>query len=112
VQTRQLTREDRPGRQPVLLMLDEFTALGRLDFMHRGIGFFRGYGIRVLHGHSGPVRGSAERDDCGARLQQGSLGTQRKGGRQRVGGRPVSQGNREPMSVEIVEGSSLAGSPG
>ena len=46
--TRQLTREVRPGRRPVLLMLDEFTALGRLDFMHRGIGFFRGYGIRVF----------------------------------------------------------------
>jgi type IV secretion system protein VirD4 len=46
--TRELTREVRPGRRPVLLMLDEFTALGRLDFMHRGIGFFRGYGIRVF----------------------------------------------------------------
>jgi len=46
--TRQLTRELRPGRRPVLLMLDEFTALGRLDFMHRGIGFFRGYDVRVF----------------------------------------------------------------
>jgi type IV secretion system protein VirD4 len=46
--TRRLTRDIRPGRRQVLLMLDEFTALGRLDFMHRGIGFFRGYGIRVL----------------------------------------------------------------
>ncbi len=46
--TRQLTRELRPGRRPVLLMLDEFTALGKLDFMHRGIGFFRGYEVRVF----------------------------------------------------------------
>jgi len=46
--SRQLTREVRPGRRPVLLMLDEFTALGRLDFMHRGIGYFRGYGVRVF----------------------------------------------------------------
>jgi type IV secretion system protein VirD4 len=46
--TRQLTREARRGRRAVLLMLDEFTALGRLDFMHRGIGFFRGYGVRVF----------------------------------------------------------------
>jgi type IV secretion system protein VirD4 len=46
--SRQLTRDPRPGRRPVLLMLDEFTALGRLDFMHRGIGFFRGYQVRVF----------------------------------------------------------------
>jgi type IV secretion system protein VirD4 len=46
--TRQLTRKIRPAGREVLLMLDEFTALGRLDSMHRGIGFFRGYGIRVL----------------------------------------------------------------
>src|ERR1700674_2096853 len=46
--TRQLTKEVRPGRRPVLLMLDEFTALGRLYFMHRGIGFFRGYQVRVF----------------------------------------------------------------
>ncbi|HYL04774.1 MAG TPA: type IV secretory system conjugative DNA transfer family protein [Thermoanaerobaculia bacterium] len=46
--TRQLTREVRPGRRPVLLMLDELTALGKLDFLHRGIGFFRGYQVRVF----------------------------------------------------------------
>jgi type IV secretion system protein VirD4 len=46
--TRQLTREVRRERRAVLLMLDEFTALGKLDFMHRGIGFFRGYGVRVF----------------------------------------------------------------
>ncbi len=46
--TRELTREVGGERRPVLLMLDEFTALGRLDFMHREIGFFRGYGVRVF----------------------------------------------------------------
>jgi len=46
--TRQLTREIRPGRRPVLLMLDELPALGKLDFLHRGIGFFRGYQVRVF----------------------------------------------------------------
>ena len=46
--SRQLTREIRRDRRPALLMLDEFTALGRLDFMHRGIGYFRGYQVRVF----------------------------------------------------------------
>jgi type IV secretion system protein VirD4 len=46
--SRQLTKEIRRDRRPVLFMLDEFTALGKLDFMHRGIGFFRGYQIRVF----------------------------------------------------------------
>jgi type IV secretion system protein VirD4 len=46
--SRELTRQARRDRRPVLLMLDEFTALGKLDFMHRGIGFFRGYGVRVF----------------------------------------------------------------
>jgi type IV secretion system protein VirD4 len=46
--TRDLTKDIRQGRRPVLLMLDEFTALGKLDFMHRGIGFFRGYRVRVF----------------------------------------------------------------
>jgi type IV secretion system protein VirD4 len=46
--SRQLTRELGSNRRPVLLMLDEFTALGKLDFMHRGIGFFRGYQVRVF----------------------------------------------------------------
>jgi type IV secretion system protein VirD4 len=49
--TRQLTGQLdlRPGksRRPVLLMLDELPALGRLDFMARGIGYFRGFGVRV-----------------------------------------------------------------
>jgi type IV secretion system protein VirD4 len=46
--SRQLTREIRRDRRPALLMLDEFTALGKLDFMHRGIGYFRGYQVRVF----------------------------------------------------------------
>ncbi|HEV3077075.1 MAG TPA: type IV secretory system conjugative DNA transfer family protein [Thermoanaerobaculia bacterium] len=46
--SRELTRELRHDRRPVLLMLDELTALGRLDFMHRGIGYFRGYQVRVF----------------------------------------------------------------
>jgi type IV secretion system protein VirD4 len=46
--SRELTREIRRDRRPVLLMLDELTALGRLDFMQRGIGYFRGYQVRVF----------------------------------------------------------------
>ncbi len=46
--SRELTREIRHDRRPVLLMLDELTALGKLDFMHRGIGYFRGYRVRVF----------------------------------------------------------------
>lgn len=46
--SRELTRELRPDRRQVLLMLDELTALGRLDFIHRGIGYFRGYRVRVF----------------------------------------------------------------
>ena len=34
-------------RHPLLLMLDEFTVLGRLDFFTTAIGYLRGYGIRV-----------------------------------------------------------------
>jgi type IV secretion system protein VirD4 len=34
--------------RPLLLMLDELTALGKLDFMQRGIGYFRGYQVRVF----------------------------------------------------------------
>ncbi|HEY6321544.1 MAG TPA: type IV secretory system conjugative DNA transfer family protein [Thermoanaerobaculia bacterium] len=46
--SRELTREIRHDRRPALLMLDELTALGKLDFMHRGIGYFRGYRVRVF----------------------------------------------------------------
>jgi type IV secretion system protein VirD4 len=34
------------GRRPLLLMLDEFPALGRLDFFEQSLAFMAGYGIR------------------------------------------------------------------
>jgi type IV secretory pathway TraG/TraD family ATPase VirD4 len=37
----------RPRRHPLLLLLDEFTILGRLDFFGRAMAYLRGYGIRV-----------------------------------------------------------------
>jgi type IV secretory pathway TraG/TraD family ATPase VirD4 len=36
-----------PRRRPLLLLLDEFTALGKLDFFGRALAYLRGYGIRV-----------------------------------------------------------------
>ncbi len=36
-----------PRRRPLLLLLDEFTALGRLDFFGRALAYLRGYDIRV-----------------------------------------------------------------
>lgn len=50
---RRLTEElpdpssDRPGHQ-LLLMLDEFPALGRLDFFETAMAFMAGYGIRAF----------------------------------------------------------------
>jgi type IV secretion system protein VirD4 len=38
---------DRP-RQPLLLMLDEFPALGRLDFFETSLAYLAGYGIRAI----------------------------------------------------------------
>jgi type IV secretion system protein VirD4 len=35
------------GRHPLLLMLDEFAVLGRLDFFGRAMAYLRGYGVRV-----------------------------------------------------------------
>jgi type IV secretion system protein VirD4 len=35
-------------RRPLLLMLDEFPALGRLDFFETGLAFMAGYGIRCF----------------------------------------------------------------
>ena len=42
--------ESRSGmsRRPLLLMLDEFPALGRLDFFESGLAFFAGYGVRCF----------------------------------------------------------------
>jgi type IV secretion system protein VirD4 len=34
-------------RHPLLLLLDEFAVLGRLDFFGRAMAYLRGYGIRV-----------------------------------------------------------------
>ena len=39
--------DGRPGRQ-LLLMLDEFPALGRLDFFETSLAFMAGYGIRAF----------------------------------------------------------------
>jgi type IV secretion system protein VirD4 len=39
--------EGRPSRQ-LLLMLDEFPALGRLDFFETALGFMAGYGVRAF----------------------------------------------------------------
>jgi len=38
----------RPDRHSVLLMLDEFPALGRLDFFETSLAFMAGYGIRAF----------------------------------------------------------------
>ena len=37
----------RPGRRKLLLMLDEFPALGRLDFFESALAFMAGYGVRA-----------------------------------------------------------------
>lgn len=36
-----------PGRRQILLMLDEFPALGRLDFFESALAFMAGYGVRA-----------------------------------------------------------------
>ena len=45
---RRLTEEleDKRKRHKLLLMLDEFPALGRLDFFESALAFMAGYGIR------------------------------------------------------------------
>jgi type IV secretion system protein VirD4 len=48
---RRLTEQLQPagrGRPPLLLMLDEFPALGRLDFFESALAFMAGYGIRAF----------------------------------------------------------------
>jgi len=37
-----------PGRHKLLMMLDEFPALGRLDFFETSLAFLAGYGVRVF----------------------------------------------------------------
>ena len=44
--TEELTPAERPQR--LLLMLDEFPALGRLDFFESALAFMAGYGIRAF----------------------------------------------------------------
>jgi type IV secretion system protein VirD4 len=41
------THEGAPGQRQLLLMLDEFPALGRLDFFESALAFMAGYGIRA-----------------------------------------------------------------
>jgi len=47
---RRLTEELKPsaGRHKVLLMLDEFPALGRLDFFESALAFMAGYGLKAF----------------------------------------------------------------
>ena len=44
--TETLPREGEENRRAVLLMLDEFPALGRLDFFESALAFMAGYGVR------------------------------------------------------------------
>ncbi|UUL82583.1 conjugal transfer protein TraG [Sphingomonas qomolangmaensis] len=46
--TEQLHAHDVPGRHKLLLMLDEFPALGRLDFFETSLAFLAGYGVRAF----------------------------------------------------------------
>ena len=39
---------DAPRRHQLLMMLDEFPALGRLDFFETSLAFMAGYGIRAF----------------------------------------------------------------
>jgi type IV secretion system protein VirD4 len=43
---RRLTEELKPRNQRLLLMLDEFPALGRLDFFESALAFMAGYGLK------------------------------------------------------------------
>lgn len=46
--TEQLHAANAPGRHKLLLMLDEFPALGRLDFFETSLAFLAGYGVRAF----------------------------------------------------------------
>lgn len=46
--TEQLDREGEESRHQLLMMLDEFPALGRLDFFETSLAFMAGYGIRAF----------------------------------------------------------------
>ncbi len=45
---RRLTESLTPPKHRLVLMLDEFAALGRLDFFATSLGYFAGYGIRAF----------------------------------------------------------------
>lgn len=45
---RRLTEQIDPRSRPLLLVLDEFPALGRLDFFEQELAYLPGYGIRAL----------------------------------------------------------------
>jgi type IV secretion system protein VirD4 len=46
--TEQLHAAGVPGRHKLLMMLDEFPALGRLDFFETSLAFLAGYGVRAF----------------------------------------------------------------
>lgn len=46
--TEHLHAENPPGRHKLLMMLDEFPALGRLDFFETSLAFMAGYGVRAF----------------------------------------------------------------
>ncbi len=46
--TEHLHAEGQPGRHKLLMMLDEFPALGRLDFFETSLAFLAGYGVRAF----------------------------------------------------------------
>ena len=46
--TEHLHAENQPGRHKLLMMLDEFPALGRLDFFETSLAFLAGYGVRAF----------------------------------------------------------------
>jgi type IV secretion system protein VirD4 len=46
--TEQLQREDAKPNARLLMMLDEFPALGRLDFFETSLAFLAGYGVRAF----------------------------------------------------------------
>ena len=46
--TERLEGDGRPHRRRLLMMLDEFPALGRLDFFESALAFMAGYGIRAF----------------------------------------------------------------
>jgi type IV secretion system protein VirD4 len=46
--TSRMAFREAPPARPILLLLDEFAALGKLDFFGRAMAYLRGFGIRVV----------------------------------------------------------------